>query len=95
MVKSKALSNPPKPLQIFESSTGLKDQFSSEKTYSYKLDAKRLKHAPGSRVASVIICTPYSIPQAEPKLQNHYFHKKTRTGFYFGRFSKINLWNSN
>ena len=71
-----------------------KDQFSSEKTYSCKLDSKRLKHAPGSRVASVFIYTPNSIPQAEPKLQNHYFHKKTRTGFYLERFSKIIIWNS-
>ena len=96
MVKSKALSNPLKPLQIFESSADLyiKDQFSSEKTYSCKLDSKRLKHAPGSRVASVFIYTPNSIPQAELKLQNHYFHKKTRTGFYLERFSKIIIWNS-
>ena len=40
MVKSKALSNPPNPLQILGSSTGFKNQFSSEKTYSYKLDLK-------------------------------------------------------
>ena len=49
-----------------------KDQFSSEKTYSSKLDSKRLKHAPGSRVASVFTYTP----NAELKLQNHYFRKK-------------------
>ena len=45
MVKSTALSNPPNPLQILGSSAGLKRkiQFSSEKTYSCKLDFKRAK----------------------------------------------------
>ena len=28
------------------------------------------------------------------KLQNHYFHTKTRTGFCLERFSKIIIWNS-
>ena len=67
-----------------------KNQFSSEKKHT----RKRLKHAPGSRVASVFIYKPNSIPQTEPKLQNHFFHKKTRTGFYLERFSKIIIWNS-
>ena len=38
MVKSKALSNPPNPLQILGSSAGFKNQVSSEKTYSCKLN---------------------------------------------------------
>ena len=66
-----------------------KDQFRSEKTYSCKLDLKGLSH-----VASVFIYTPNSIPLAKPKLQNHYFHTKTRTGFYLERFPKIIIWNS-
>ena len=42
-----------------------KNQFSSEKTYSCKLDLKRLKHSLGSRVGlSVFIYTPNSKPQA-------------------------------
>ena len=51
MVKSKALSNPPNPLQIVGSSAGFENQVSSEKTYSCKRDLKRLKHAPESGVA--------------------------------------------
>ena len=50
MVKSKALSNPPNPLQIRGSSAGFKNQFSSEKAYSCKLNLKRLTPASGSGV---------------------------------------------
>ena len=63
MVKSKALSNPPNPLQILGSSARFKNQFSSEKTYSCKLNLKRLKHASESGVGlSVFINTPNSKP---------------------------------
>ena len=61
------LSNPPNPLQILGSSAGFKNQFGSEKTYSWKLDLKkiRLKPAPGSGVGlSVFIYTPNSKPRA-------------------------------
>ena len=53
MVKSKALSNPPKPLQILGvlgSSASFKNQFSSERTYPCKLDFKRLTHVPRSGI---------------------------------------------
>ena len=73
MVKSKALSNPSNPLQVLASRAGFKNQFSSEKTYSCKLDLKRLKHAPGSGVGlSVFIYTPNSKPQAA-QITNRYF----------------------
>ena len=65
IVKSKALSNPPNPLQILGSSAGFKNQFSSEKPCSCKLNLKRTKPAPGSGVGlSVFIYTPNSKPQA-------------------------------
>ena len=65
MVKSKALSTPSDPLQILGSCAGFKNQFSSEKTYSCKLDLKRLKHALGSGVGlSILIYTQNSKPQA-------------------------------
>ena len=58
-----------------------KNQFSSEKAYSCKLDLKRLKHAPGSRVGlSVFIYTPNSKPQAAQitkslfSSENSYWH---------------------
>ena len=64
MVKSKALSNPSNPLQILGSHAGLKNQFSSKKTYSYKPEIKGLKHAPGSGIGlSVFIKTPNSKPK--------------------------------
>ena len=63
MLKFKALSNPPNPLQILGSSAGFKNQY--EKTYSCKLDLKRLKLAPGCGSGlSLFIYTPNSEPQA-------------------------------
>ena len=52
MVESRALLNPPNPLQILGSSAGFRNQFSSENTYLCKLDLKRLKPAPGSGVVT-------------------------------------------
>ena len=67
MVKSKALSNLQTRYKYLRIAQAFKDQFSSEKTYSCKLDLKGLKHAPGSHVASVFIYTPNSILPAKPK----------------------------
>ena len=76
MVKSKALSNPPNPLQILGSSACFKNQY--EKTYSCKLDLKGLKPAPGSGLGlSLFIYTPNSKQQAywllpRKNFQNNY-----------------------
>ena len=89
MVKSKALSNPSNPKYLWESRRLLKPI----KTYSCKLDLKKKKkkaHArEWHRLVDQSLFTHQILHHRQPKLQNRYFHKKTRIGFWLERFSNI------
>ena len=80
MVESKAVSNTQTRYKYLRVAQAFKNQFSSERFKKAKTRARESRR---------LVFTRQILNHRQPKLQNHYFHKKTRTGFCLERFSKI------